>query len=175
MFLCILEMGPERNNFERLYREHGKRLYYVARKIVRSDEDAEDAVHNAFIKMTEKYRDSSYTELTRLSTTVVRNAAYDIARKYQKEGEIFKEDEIVDEKQDILEELIQRNEKHILIQAIMELSEEERELLYHQYVGNMQPREIAKLLNISSEEVRRKLFRCRNKLAKIIQEKENGK
>ena len=41
------------------------------------------------------------------------------------------------------------------------------------YVINLKPREIAELLNVSSSEIRKKIFNSKNKLAKILQEKEN--
>lgn len=181
MFLGGLETESERKILEKLYLENRTKLYQIARKIVRNDADAEDAVHTGFMNVAEKYekyRHLSYIELIRLSTTVIRNAAYDITRTYQDEGEfsnkgIWGEDEIIDEDQDILEYLIKENQKSILVEVVMELPDEERELLYNRYIINLQPREIAELLNISSAEVRMKIFRCRSKLAKVIQKREN--
>ena len=180
MFLGKLKTESERKIFEKLYQENAKRLYYIARKIVRNDADAEDAVHNGFVSLTEKYEkysNLSYIELVRLCTTIIRNEAYDIARKYQNEGEfmnkdILGEDEIIDGGEDILEELIEKSEQSILRDALMELQADEREMLYHRYVTNLQPREISELLHLSSGEVRKKLFKCKNKLSKVLEKKE---
>ena len=111
---------------------------------------------------------------------MIRNAAYDIVRKQKKEGEVSKEvrleeDEMIHSNQDILENVIQETKESILVQVMMELSDEEREFLVLMYIMKLQPREIEELLHISAQEVEKKLFQCRNKLIKTIQQKESFK
>lgn len=181
MFVSMLETEWKRRILKKFYRENRTKWYHIAREIVGNDADAEDAIHKGFMNFAKrygKYRQLSDIELIRLCTAMIRNEAYDIVRK-QKNKEGFakevslKEDEIINSNQDILENLIQETKKSILVQAMMELSEEEREFLSLLYITKLQLREIEELFHISAQEVEKKRLQCRNKLTRIIQQKEN--
>jgi len=53
-YLAALDSGDDKCKFERLYRAYRGLMFQVARKVLRSDEDAEDAVHQAFLKLAEE-------------------------------------------------------------------------------------------------------------------------
>lgn len=48
-YLQIIESSENRVKFETLYREYGRLMFSIAYKILDNYEDAEDAVHNAFV------------------------------------------------------------------------------------------------------------------------------
>ncbi len=179
-YLSMLETDSDRDVFQKLYDENRQKLYYIALQILRNEADAEDAVHTCFVKLAEtfaKYCHLPYEELARLCRTIVRNAANDTAREYKKKGNFYDEAglgecQIPDCAPDVLDQLIARFENDLIMQALMCLTEDEREFLYLQYGLGLKPKEIALLLDKPSSAIRKKMLRCRHKLAKILEGEE---
>ena len=48
IFLAIIDSNENRLNFEELYFQYEKKMYYTAFQILQNKEDAEDALQNAF-------------------------------------------------------------------------------------------------------------------------------
>ena len=57
-YLCLLDTEEEKSKFEELYNQYRKLMYLCAKEILRDEQLAEDAVHEAFLKPV------SYTHLT---------------------------------------------------------------------------------------------------------------
>ena len=175
MYVSMLETEDDRKVFQELYEANRQKLYFMALKVVQNEENAEDAVHTSFLKLAEnfaKYRQKSYENLEKLCGTIVVNTANDMARAYARRGEVAGEGEeyLPDIAPDILEQLLEQNDRRLIAEALMELKDEERHLLYLQYGLEIKPKEIGELLNMTSASVRRKMLRCRNKLAKILED-----
>ncbi len=179
MYLSILETDSDRDVFQKLYEENRQKLYHIARKKLQNEADAEDAVHTCFLRMAEKfadYRHQPYENLVKLCCTVSRNAATDIFREYEKKANFLDETNdgvgfVPDAAPDILEQMVQGYERSLVTQALMELTQEERDLLDMQYRMGLKPKAIGELLGMSSEVIRKKTLRSRNKLAKILEDK----
>lgn len=180
VYLSMLETDSDRDVFRKLYDENRQKLYYIAFKILHHEADAEDAVHTCFVKMAEhfaKYRHLPYDELVKLCCTIVRHAATDTAREYAKKGypldeEGFGEGHVLDQLPDVLDQMIERFENDLIMQALMQLTEDEREFLHLQYGLGLKPKDIATLLGMPPTAVRKKMLRLRNKLAKVLEGEE---
>lgn len=180
IYLNMLETEADREIFQKLYEENKPMLWHIARKIVRNEADAEDAVHNCFLRLAEnfsRYRNQSYSNLIRLCKAISRNAATDIAREYRKEGDFQEEtgcweDDVVDISPDVLDKLIEQYEKNLLDRAVKKLAGAEKDLIFLQYGLGMKPKEIGKMLNMTSAMVRKRMCRCRNKLVTILEGEE---
>jgi len=179
VYVSMLENSSDQDVFQKLYDENRQKLYHIAYKILHNEADAEDAVHTCFVKLAAKfakYRHLPYENLVMLCNTIVKNAAKDIAREYTKETHFYDEFglgecQIADAAPDVLEQLIQQYDSDLIMQALMELTEEEREFLMLQYVLEQKPKDIAKLLDMPPQAVRKKMLRCRQKLAKVLEGK----
>lgn len=180
IYLTMLETEADKVIFEKLYEEKRQKMHFVARKILHDETNAEDAVHNGFINLANnfaKYRSKSYDELVRICTIIVKNAAIDIIRENSRrysfvEGDGFYEDSISDITPDILDKIIEQHDSALLDEALKELEEGERGILYLQYAAGYKPKKIGEMLNMSSAEVRKKTHISRNKLAEILKEKD---
>ena len=53
VYLSVLDSQEKKSKFEQIYLTYRKQMYYTAFQILQHDEDAEDAVHHAFIKIAE--------------------------------------------------------------------------------------------------------------------------
>lgn len=179
VYVSMLESNSDKDVFQKLYDENRQKLYRTAYKILHNEADAEDAVHTCFVKLAAnfaKYRHLPYENLVMLCTTIVKNAANDIHREYAKETHFYDEDGLGEchaavTTPDVLDQLIKQYDSDLIIQALMELTEEERELLTLQYGLEQKPKDIAKLLDIPPHAVRKKMLRCRHKLARILEGK----
>lgn len=180
VYLNMLETEADREIFEKLYEENKQLLWHIIRKVVRNEADVEDALHNCFLHLAEnfsRYRDQPYDNLVKLCVVIAKNVATDIAREYQKVGDISEEnvdwDEYVEDiSPDVLDQVIKKYEEHLLDQAVKQLSEDERKLIFLRYVLEFKPTSIAKIYGMDYEIVRKKLHRSKNKLAKILEGEE---
>lgn len=179
MYLTMLETAADKVIFEKLYEENRQKMHFIARKVVHDETNTEDAVHNGFLKLANnfsKYRHKPYEDLVKICTIIVKNAAIDIIRENRKHRRFsgengFTEDSVPDIAPDILDKIIEQYESALVDEALKELEEAEREILYLQYAAGFKPKEIGEMLDMTSAEVRKKTFVSRNKLAKILERK----
>ena len=177
IYFNVLETEYDRDVCQRLYAENKQKLFRIANKILQNTADAEDAVQSCFSKIIDNfqdYRDIPYDEMVILCQTIVKHEAIDITREHKKtvhftDGIYLGEDDVVSYTPDVLDQLIEHYEQSLVVQAIMELNEDERELMHLQYVVGLKPKDIAKLFSTTSGVVRKKTLRCRLKLAKILE------
>ncbi len=175
-----LETEADKEVFRTLYELEGQKLYHIAQKILHNETDAEDAVHAGFLRLADRfgeYRHLSYENMVKLVSVIVKNTARDITREYGRKGEFneedgFGEESVMSSAPDVLEELIARYEQELLTEALQELTEKERELLMLQYGIGLKPKEIAEIFGVTSAIVRKKMLKCRKKLAGILEKGE---
>ena len=173
----LFESDKDLALYQKLYEENKQKYYYTALKILHNETDAEDAVQNGFIKFADKYvkyRGQAYDNLVKLVHTIVKNEAWDIARDYERRADFFgesgyDEDNIEDAGPSILDCMVEEFEQKQLTEALLGLSEEERELLYLQYQLKLRPVEIGRAMGMTSNAVRKKILRIRQKLAEILE------
>ena len=103
IYLSMLETNEEKNQFEQLYIKYKQDMYAVAYGILKNKEDAEDAVHQSFLKIADNFSKVSQIPCHELKAYIViicRNTAINIYRQNQNRAEhsteLF-ETEIVDE------------------------------------------------------------------------------
>lgn len=58
IYLQMLETPEEKSKFEQLYLEYKGLMFHVAYEILHNEQDAEDAVHQAFVKIAENIKKS---------------------------------------------------------------------------------------------------------------------
>lgn len=56
IYLQMLETPEEKSKFEQLYLEYKGLMFHVAYEILHNEQDAEDAVHQAFVKIAENIK-----------------------------------------------------------------------------------------------------------------------
>ncbi|MFI3237025.1 MAG: sigma-70 family RNA polymerase sigma factor [Lachnospiraceae bacterium] len=176
-FYCnMLESEADQEVFAQLYIKVKQPMYYLAKRLLMSEADAEDAVHDAFLKMADKfdkYNDQSIESLSKICSVVVKNAALDMLR-VQKRRQSLEEEWVAEIKNDLvnyedgLSALIEKYNQELLLKAFEQLDESEQDLLQLQYVIGMKPKEIGELLGVDSVIVRKKMLLIRKKLAAIL-------
>lgn len=98
--LIYLQMidGPEdQSKFEQLYLTYRGLMYYVAESILRNEQDAEDAVHDAFVyvaKNISKISDPNHPKAKAFLVTVVESKAIDLYRKKKRHPSVQLDEEL---------------------------------------------------------------------------------
>lgn len=151
----------EREKFETGYEKYADLLYRVAYSYLKNADDAEDAVHDTFIKYMHHlfaFRDESHERAWLIRVTV--NRCKDLL-KHPSHASLEE-----------AEELAAPQEESSVQQALSVLSEPYRIPIILHYLEGFDVREIAKILNCSESAVKMRLMRGRTMLKDII-EKEN--
>ena len=175
VYLSMLDTEQERKKMTDLYEEHKYALLHYAMKIIRNQEMAEDAVHNAFIsiiKKKEKYLYLDCRDFRRSAVIIVRNKCIDILRKQKpftnksiEELEIYlKSDELpIDEQVFILSE-------YELIRKYMDsIDEISKQVLLMKYIQSMSYKEIGGELGITPKHVDTRIMRAKEKVRKLME------
>ena len=88
IYLSLLDTQEDISKFELIYNTYKKQMYYTANNILKDNYLAEDAVHNAFLRIIdnlEKIDDVNSHNTKGLIVIIVKNVSIDIYRKNKKE------------------------------------------------------------------------------------------
>ena len=88
IYLSLLDTEEDISKFELIYNTYKKQMYYTANNILKDNYLAEDAVHNAFLRIIdnlEKIDDVNSHNTKGLIVIIVKNVSIDIYRKNKKE------------------------------------------------------------------------------------------
>ena len=160
IYLMMIDSPEEQSKFEKIYLTYKGLMYHTAYKVLNNEEDAEDAVHNAFVKIAEnisKIGEQVYV------VTIVENKAIDLYRANQRKSKVIYLDEIsgisVDE-----------NQVHGLAACMAKLSPRYRQVILLKYYHGFSCREIAKQLNITEANAIKLDQRAKNRLLQLCKE-----
>ena len=167
--LIYLEMidGPEeRSQFEQVYYHYRGLMFYIANRILRNEQDAEDAVHEAFVAIAENIKKISDVKCHKTRSyivTIVESKAIDLYRKKQRHptGEIVEELEGV---------TVEYDGDDGLTRCILKLPARYREIILLRYEQGFGNDEIANMMDMSEPAVRKLLQRARDRLEELCRE-----
>ena len=158
LYLAMLETDAERESFARYYETYRDRAVAIARGILGSDSLAEDAAHNGWINLINKFPEFvqySPQKQEGYLVSTMKHAAIDLIRK---EGRLFSM-EAADEP--YTQTPISANSDYdALVEMIRQLPEAYRVPMEYSALGYTN-REIAKALGISDSSVSRRLAKAR--------------
>ena len=89
VYLAVIDEPAQKTKFETVYHQYRGLMYYVAYRILNNASDAEDAVHDAFIKIAENIKKISEPVCPKTQSyvvTIVENKAIDLYRRKQRRG-----------------------------------------------------------------------------------------
>lgn len=173
IYLSLLDSEEEISKFELIYNTYKKQMYYTANNILKDSHLAEDAVHNAFLRIInnlEKIEDINSHKTKGLIVIIVKNVSIDIYRKNKKERDntIF-----IDDLDDINGyDEINKNEIGDLEIAISKLPENYKQVFLLKFSHELTDNEISEILDIKPDNVRKRISRGREKLKNILKKME---
>lgn len=148
-------------------------VYTLTIKIVKNREEAEEISQDVFVKAYEKL--NSFKGESKFSTWIYKIAYYASLDSIKQNKKKFNYENIdiineinLENVQDALHYLQDEERKEIINTALFKLSEEERTILTLFYFDELSIKEISKIVNLSIDNIKIKLFRTRKKLASIL-------
>lgn len=160
------EPSPERERLFRLYQKSREPMTRLAARILGAGPQAEDAVHESFVKLLRVYdqlRERSDGQLERWLAVVARNTALDILRKERRETPLERE---------AWEPSIPADEGgfEALVALIRAMPEDYRRVLELRFVAEWSLADIAKELHLTEGAVKTRIFRGRRLLIRQLRE-----
>lgn len=154
-----------------LYIKYQQEIYFYLYSMCRNSELAKDLTHDVFVKAILSLADS-HTNMRAWLYMVARNEFINYHKKHSKVTYIDDENISLEEHPhehgaDIENMLIFDENKKQLYHLLRHLSEQKREVLILQYFAELSQSEIAKLLNITPENVRIISYRAKQEIKKM--------
>jgi len=143
IYLAVINAEQDKNKFEILYTTYRKLMFYIANRILNDEYLAEDAVHQAFLKVIEnldKIEDVNCHKTRSYIVTIVRNNAINMYNRRKRNTTIpLEQMEFC-----ISDETFNRSEDlDYLTKAVMKLPVIYKEILTLKYVQECSNAEIA--------------------------------
>lgn len=173
IYLAMIDSDGDKSKFEIIYNSYKKLMLYQANKILGDQNDTEDVVHEAFlkiIKIIDKIEDPQCPKTRNLVVTIVERTAIDLYRHRQKLQILPMDEEYINvpSPQD-MEGLHGRAD---LAAAMAALPTKYRELLLLRYDCGFSEAEAAEILSMSQENVHKTIQRAKKKLADTLEMQE---
>ena len=97
IYLMMIDSPEDQSKFEKVYLTYKGLMYHTAYKVLNNEEDAEDAVHNAFVKIAEnisKIGEPVCPKTQVYVVTIVENKAIDLYRSIRRRQKVQYTDDV---------------------------------------------------------------------------------
>jgi len=178
MLLLQIENPDNRLKAERLYEKYRYLMYSEAYKILHDERLAEDAVQQSFIKIINnlhKIDENNCPRTRNFMVIICVNVAKSMCKKrlYLNKRDDLTDDmdaaEITDTGNDPLDILVDKDSVKQIARAIEALNPIYRDVLLLKRAYGYGPKEIAGLLEIPEETVKKRLARARKALSRVLE------
>jgi RNA polymerase sigma-70 factor, ECF subfamily len=177
-FIMTIEAKEDRDKVADIYRLYSGTMLYMANSVLNEIHLAEDAVSEAFIKIIDNIEKIDTVDCYRTRgfvVIIVRNVAIDILRKQRRNqivsfgerNEDFGYEELAFDNISVKEACFK------IISSIEGLKKEYSDILYLKLEFDCSYEEIGKILSISPENAKMRLFRARKALKKELKREED--
>lgn len=169
LYLSMLESQDDKSRFEQLYIKYRQDMYAVAYAVLNNKEDAEDAVHQSFLKIADNFTKVSQIPCHELKAYIViisKNMAINMYHKNQNRAEHstkLHENEVADES------YFENQNYDQLLSAIAQLPQIYKDVIYLFYLQEFSAKETASQLGITAELVRQRALRAKKMLKDILE------
>lgn len=166
IYLQMVETVEERSKIEDIYHHYRNTMYAVAYKILNNSQDAEDAVHSAFVKIAENISKIDQVPSPKTKSFVMiitENRAIDMYRRKQLHPQTLYCDETVGLQ-------VEYTGAVELAGCFAKLPSRHREILLLKHRHGYSTREIARMLGLTLSNAAKLEQRAKKKLEEICKE-----
>ncbi len=162
----MIETDEDKSKFEQIYKEYKGLMFHVAYERMHHVQDAEDAVHHAFVKIAENIKkiDPVSPQTKQLVVTIVDNRVTDVFRVRRRHPEETYEDALMNK---LYEQVA---DEDFLTKCIFKLPDQQRQVIWLKYRHGYELREIAKMLGISLSAAQKTDQRAKKKLKELYEQ-----
>lgn len=165
IYLAMIDSPEEKLKFELIYDRYKNLMFYTANSVLGDTRDSEDIVHDAFLKIIEildKIDDPMSPQTRCLIVTITENKAIDLYRKRKSKAVVPFEEAYIGVPEPSAINQVEETDQ--LVKAIALLPGRYREILLLKYARGYSVEEIAVMLSMSKENVKKTMQRARKKL-----------
>lgn len=180
LYLTLLEDAEDKSLFEKLYYSYRKQMITVAQSVLQNNDDAEDTVHEVFLRIAVRYMDiirsiEDEKDLRNYLLKATKNTALNMRQKKKRDVSHTVSEEYLDDVEDIgekdfVETICERMDYEKVVAAVQNLREPYREALYYHFVMELSVSETAKLLNRTKTATKKQLLRGKKMLIKLLEQ-----
>jgi len=161
------------NAYSFLVEKYKHMVFTLTLRIVKNREEAEEVSQDVFVKAYKNLE--NFKGDSKFSTWIYKIAYYaslDVIKRNKRQVKTEDIDSLyegnLENVQDALKDLHEKERKKVINEAILKLNEEERIILTLFYFEELSIKEISKVVSLSDDNIKVKLFRSRKKLALIL-------
>ena len=165
IYLSMIESDDDRSKFEIIYDKYKGLMFWTATQILQRQEDAEDAVHQAFLSILEnisKVTDPLCPKTRAYIVIITERKALDIARSMARIDPAAFDEAALGASVPKTDEIGQ------LAEAILELPAVYREMILLRYYHGYSTREIARMLGMTDAAAQKALWRAKKRLDRLL-------
>lgn len=173
VYLSVLESDDDKDLFEQLYLKHRQSMYSIAYAVLNNRHDAEDAVHQSFLKIADNLTKISQMPCHERHAYIVmisRNTAINMYRGNKRRAE---HSEALSESAVNIASYPQESYSE-LVDAIKSLPQMYKDVLFLYCMQGFSAKETAKMLGITAENVRKRAARAKLMLSEILERGESN-
>ena len=167
IYLQAIESPDDKHKFEILYHAYRGLMFRIAKEILKDEQDAEDAVHTAFVTIAEnmqKIEEPLCPKTKGYIVIIVESKSIDLYRRKQKNAKVLPLEE------ELVGSATAYEDSYAISRCISLLPSQDKYILLLKYEYGYDNREIAKILNISQSSAIKRIQRAKQKLEKICAE-----
>ena len=181
LFLVYIDDQDDKKLFEKIFYDYRKQMVCLALSIVHNEADAEDVVHDVFLRIATRHmgivrkiscskdmrnyllKATKNTALNLLMKRKQVNISVDTINEYEVGGIVDYSDNT------FLDIICSRNEYERIVYAIHSLNDKYRDVLYYHYVLELTIGETAKVLGQTVSGTKKQLVRGKKMLLKLLE------
>lgn len=164
IYLTLLDDPAEQTIFAEVYRLYAQQMYRLAFDVLKNVQDAEDAVHEAFLRLvryTGRLAEADHPRTRALVLTVTRSIAIDLYRSHRRKGTVPWSEDLLPPPPP--------PESHGLGDVFAALPEGDRAVLLLRYDMGFSVEETARILGKSANAVTKHIIRARRHLQEALE------
>ena len=164
-YLQMLDTPEEKVRFEQIYMKYRGLMYRVAEDVLHNRQDAEDAVHNAFLKIIKKFskfQNAPAKELAPQIVVIAKNEAISLRRKRKGAAPLEDWDGLSEASEAV-------SDYHALVDSFTRLPQTYRAVMEMKLLLGYSDGEIAAKLGLSKTAVSTRVSRGRQLLRDIVE------
>jgi RNA polymerase sigma-70 factor (ECF subfamily) len=174
IYLNLIDSPDDQDKFTQLYGNYKQTMFFVANKILNDKYLAEDAVHEAFLRVMKnlhKISDISCPQTKNFLVIIVKNIALTMKTLKAKKEILMADDDLewaAENSYNLEDECLSKINIETIVNEIEKLPEIYKYAVYLEYMMDMNIAEISEMLSIPKETTKKRLQRGRKLLIEKI-------
>lgn len=171
IYLTLIDSPDNRELFIQLYNAHRQSMFYMANQVLHDDYLAEDAVHDAFVRVAKNMDRIDFSLNPRnLLLTIAKNTA--LTLRSNRDREVFTFDSVgihyTDDTFDLEEHFASLSTVDAILQIVDAMPHEYGTVFRLKYTYDLTYRQIAALLDISVDSAKKRIQRIKERVNRVI-------